>query len=109
MCHGSGGQPAAGRWPHDVASSDSLQFVTSLHRMSSEMMSIGIGRVVFPADEIADLSTAPRAPRAAKYMVSMGLRCPQTGTGDPGPVPTSSCASCMRCEYCFPGGRLPPE
>ena len=25
------------------------QFVTSLHRMSSEMMSIGMGRVVFPA------------------------------------------------------------
>ena len=32
------------------------QFVTSLHRMSSEMMSIGIGRVVFPTNEIADLS-----------------------------------------------------
>ena len=44
------------------------QFVTSLHRMSSEMMSTGMGRVVFPAEEIADLSTAPRAPRAAKYM-----------------------------------------
>ena len=49
------------------------QFVTSLHRMSSEMMSIGMGRVVFPAEEIADLSTAPRAPRAAKYMAAMGL------------------------------------
>ena len=30
------------------------QFVTSLHRMSSEMMSIGMGQVVFPADEVAD-------------------------------------------------------
>ena len=49
------------------------QFVTSLHRMSSEMMSIGIGSVVFPADEIADLSTAPRATRATKYMAAMGL------------------------------------
>ena len=37
------------------------QFVTSLHIMSSEMMSVGMGRVVFPALEIADLSTAPRA------------------------------------------------
>ena len=43
------------------------QFVTSLHRTSSEMMSIGIGRVVFPAKEIADLSSTPRVPRAAKY------------------------------------------
>ena len=42
------------------------QFVTSLHRMSSEMTTIGMGRVVFPAEEIAELSTAPRAPRAAK-------------------------------------------
>ena len=77
--------------------------------MSSEMMSIGIGPVVFPTDEIADLSTTPRAPWAAKYMATMGLWRPQTGPGDPGPVPTSSCNSCMKCQYCFPGDRLPPE
>ena len=85
------------------------RFVTSLHRMSSEMISIGIGSVVFPAEEIADLSTAPRALRAAKYMAAMGLWRPQNSPGDPGPVPTSSCNSCMKCEYCFPGVRLPPE
>ena len=85
------------------------QFITSLHRMSSEMMSIGMGRVVFPAEEIADLSTAPRALRAAKYMAAMGLWRPQTGLGDPGPVPASSCNACMNCRYCFPEGRLPPE
>ena len=34
---------------------------------------VGMGRVVFPAEEIADLSTAPRAPWAAKYMAAMGL------------------------------------
>ena len=59
------------------------QFVMSLHRMSSEM-SIGMGRVVFPAEEIADLSTAPRAPRTARYMAAMGLWLPQSGAGDPG-------------------------
>ena len=37
------------------------QFVTALHQMSSEMMSIGIGHVVFPAEEIAKLSMTPRA------------------------------------------------
>ena len=79
------------------------QFVTSLHRMSSEMMSIGMGRVVFPAEAIADLSSAPRAQRAAKYMAAMGLWRPQTGPGDPGPVLASSCTACMTCEYCFPG------
>ena len=85
------------------------QFVTSLHRMSSEMMSIGMGRVAFPAEEIADLSTAPRAPRAAKYMAAMGLWRPQSGPGDPGPMPASSCNACMNCRYCFPESRLPPE
>ena len=44
------------------------QFVTSLHRMSSEKMSIGMGRVAFPAEEIAELSPAPRATWTAKYM-----------------------------------------
>ena len=71
------------------------QFVTSLHQMSSEMMSIGMGRVVFPAEEVADLSPAPRATRAAKYMTAMGMWRPQTGPGDPGPGPTSSCNACM--------------
>ena len=40
------------------------QFVTSLHRMSSEMMSIGVGHMVFPVDEMENLSTIPRAQRA---------------------------------------------
>ena len=70
------------------------QFVTSLHRMSSEMMSIGVGHVVFPAEEVAKLSMTPRVQRAAKYMTAMGLW----------PV---ACASCMRCEYSF-GRRDPP-
>ena len=82
------------------------QFVTSLHRMCSEMMALGMGRVVFPSKEIADFSTATRAPRVAKYMAAMGLRRPQSSPGDPGPVPASSCNA---CRYCFPEGRLPPE
>ena len=84
-------------------------FVISLHRMSSEMMSIGMGHVVFPAEEITNLSPAPRATRAAKYTAAMDLWLPQMGSGDPGPVPASSCNACMNCRYCFPEGRLPPE
>ena len=59
------------------------QFVTSMHRMSTEMMTLGMGHVVFPSEEVAALSTTPRAPRAAKYMAVMGLWRPQTGQGDP--------------------------
>ena len=85
------------------------QFVTSLHRMSSEMMSLGMGQVVFPTAEVADLSPAPRAARAAKYMMEMGLWRPRTGPGDTGPVPASSCSACMTCRCCFLEDQLPPE
>ena len=56
-------------------------------------------------------TTAAMAPWAAKYMymAAIGLWHPQTGPGDPGPVPASSCNTCMNCQYCFPGGWLPPE
>ena len=77
------------------------QFVMSLHRMSSEMLSIGVDHVVFPVEEVDRLSVMPRAQRAAKYMTAMGLWRPPSGPGAPGPLPTSSCPSCMNCEYCF--------
>ena len=85
------------------------QLVTSLHRMSSEMMYIGMGQAVFPAEEVANLSAAPRTTRSAMYMMAMGLWHPRTGPGDPGPVPASSCSTCMTCSYCFPEDQLPPE
>ena len=81
----------------------------SLSRMSSEMMDLGIGQMVFPHDEVAGLPPAPRAAWAAKYMSAMGMWRPQTGPGDPGPVPASTCRSCMTCDYCFPEDQLPPE
>ena len=36
------------------------QFVTSLQRMSSEVLSLALGQVVFPSQEVAALSPAPR-------------------------------------------------
>ena len=57
------------------------QFVTSLHRMSSEMMSIGVDHVVFPVEEVEKLSMIPRAQRAAKYMTAMGLWRPPSVPG----------------------------
>ena len=69
------------------------QFVTSLHRMSSEMMSIGVDHVVFPVEEVEKLSMIPRAQRAAKYMTAMGLWRPPSGPGAPRPLPASTCCS----------------
>ena len=82
------------------------QFDTSLSRMSSEMTDLGIGQMVCPHDEVTGLSPAPRV---ARYMSAMGLWRPQMGQADPGPVPASTCRSCMTCEYCFPEDRLPLE
>ena len=75
------------------------------------MKVLGMGQMVFPHAEVAGLSPAARAARAAraaKYMLAMGLWRPQTGPGDPGPVPASSCRTCMTCDYCFPEDQLPP-
>ena len=80
------------------------QFVNSLQRMSTDMLDLALGHVVFPLQEVAALSPAPRAPRAAQYMSAMGLWRPLMGPGDPGPVPASSCNACMNCPYCFPEG-----
>ena len=82
------------------------QFVMSLHRMSAEMLSIGVDHAVFPVEEVDRLSVMPRAPRAAKYMSAMGLWRPPSGPGAPGPLPVSTCTSCMKCESCF--GRREP-
>ena len=56
------------------------QFVTSLNRMSSEMLNIGVDHVVFPVEEVERLSMIPRAQRAAKYD-SDGPVAPSVGSG----------------------------
>ena len=56
------------------------QFATSLHCMSSEMMVLGIGQMVFPKAEVANLSPAPWVARAAKYMSAMSV-APTDGSG----------------------------
>ena len=88
------------------------QLVTSLEWVATEMLDLGMGHVVFPSEEVTALSPAPRAPRAAQYMAAMGLWRPQTGLGDPGPVPASSCNACTMYELSVEGttfsGGLPP-
>ena len=37
---------------------------------------------MFPSEEVAALSTAPRVPRVAKYMAAMVVWRPQIGPGD---------------------------
>ena len=62
-------EPAAGRRVDVTESIDPV----SLQRMyPTEMLNLALGQVVFPSQEVAALSPAPRAPRAAPYMSAMG-------------------------------------
>ena len=85
------------------------QFAMALNRMSFSMMALSLGQSLFPGDEVDALAPAPRSHRAAPYMSAMGLWHPQRNPTVPGPVPVSSCNSCMNCKYFFPEDQLPPE
>ena len=60
------------------------QFVTSLNRMSSEVMRLAFGEELFPSDAVNAVSPVPRALRAAHYMALMGLWRPPVAQVIPG-------------------------
>ena len=74
------------------------QFAMAMNPMSFSMMALGLGQSLFPRAEVD-----------ASYMSAMGLWHSQNNPNVPGPVPASSCHSCMSCKYCFPEDQLPPE
>ena len=59
------------------------QYVTSLHRMSMEVMKCVFGREYFPSQSIDDAAPVPRVNRAFTQMAAMGLWRPPIGPGDP--------------------------
>ena len=78
------------------------QFVTGLNRTASEVMRVVYDKEPFPTEAIQYVTPARRVRRAAHYMAAMGLWRPTSGPVLPGPLPVSSCNSCMSCEDCFP-------
>ena len=78
------------------------QFVTSLNRTASEVMRVVYEKRPFPTDVSQYMTPVRRFRRAAHYMAAMGLWRPTSEPVFPGPVPVSSCNSCMSCEDCFP-------
>ena len=78
------------------------QFVTSLNRMSSDVMRLAFGQELYPPDAMQGVSPSPRVRRTAHYMTAIGLWRPTDGPGVPGPLPESSCNNCMMCVNCFP-------
>ena len=77
------------------------QFVTSLNRMSSEVMQVALDRELFPSEAVQTVAPAHRVRRAAHYMAAMGLWRPPSTQGIHGPLPSSSCNACMSCADCF--------
>ena len=78
------------------------QFVTSLNRMSSEVMRVSFDQEPFPSDAVQYVTPSHRIRWAAHYMAAMGLRRPPNTQGVHGPLPSSSCNACMSCSDCFP-------
>ena len=78
------------------------QFVTSLNRTALEVMRMVYDKEPFPTDAVQFVTPGRRVRRAAHYMAAMGLWRPTSGPVFPGPIPVSSCNSCMACEDCFP-------
>ena len=73
------------------------QFVTSLNRMSSEVMQVVFAHEPFPTEATQSVAPSHRVRRAAHYMAAMELwRSPST-QDVPGPLPSSSCNDCMMC------------
>ena len=78
------------------------QFVTSLNRVSSEVMRVAFDREPFPTEAVQLGAPFHCVRRAAHYMAAMGLWRPPSMQGIHGALPSSSCNTCMSCADCFP-------
>ena len=78
------------------------QYMTSLNRMSSEMMRVAFDHEPFPTEAVQSVAPTHRVRRVAHYVAAMGLWRPPSTPGVLGPIPSSSCNACMMCCDCFP-------
>ena len=73
------------------------QFVTSLNRMSSEVMRVAFDWEPFPSEALQNVAPAHRVRRAAHYMAAIALWRPPSTQGIHGPLPSSLCMPCADC------------
>ena len=77
-----------------------VQYVTSLHQMSTEVMQSVFGREYFPSQSINDAAPVPWVNRAFTQMAAMGLWCPPISPGGPGLMTAHHNVVCMDCAEC---------
>ena len=99
---------ATGRRCYVVESTDTIPVCYGIEQDVIFNYGLGPQTIVVSGAEVDALAPALRSHRAAPYMSAMGLWRPQRSPTVPGPVPASSCNSCMNCKYCFPEDQLPP-
>ena len=78
------------------------QYVTSLNRVSTEVMRLAFGPELFPSEKVDAQALVPRVHRTAQQMSAMGLWCPPLGPGVPRPMPVSSHNDCLSGACCLP-------
>ena len=78
------------------------QYVTSLHRMSTEVMQSVFGREYFPSQSINDAAPVPQVNRTFTQMAAMGLWRQPIGPGGPGLISAHHNIDYMGCAECPP-------
>ena len=78
------------------------QYVTSLHRMSMEVMQSVFGWEYCPSQSIDDAVPVPWVNCAFTQMAAMGLWRPPIGPGGPGPITAHHNIDCTACAVCPP-------
>ena len=73
------------------------QYVTSLHRMSTEVV---FGQELFPSYAVDEVAPVSRVQRASTHMAAMCLWRPPIGPGGPGLNTVSHSADCPGCSEC---------
>ena len=77
------------------------QYVTSLHRMSTEVMQSVFGRGFFPSGAIDDAAPVPHVHHASTKMAAMGLWRPPISPGGPELDTTHYDENCPGCTECL--------
>ena len=78
------------------------QYVTSPHRMSTEVLHLVLHQEIFPSQVIDEVVPVPRVQSASTQMAAMGLWRPLVGPGGPGLDTVFHSDDCPGYVQCLP-------